>query len=141
MATQHTSYGYQYPEPTDDVLQGAANIAALAQQLRAPELFSGQPCLAGSMSAQGGDHYRIRHIVYNYQPATDQYGLLAIPLPFSVCCVTATIQGRNFREPLITVVIAQEYCTVTNLAAYARGVDGNGLGSVNVSLTINAWGF
>jgi len=139
VTTQRTPYGYQYPQPSDDVMQGAANIGALANQLMAPELFSGQPCLAGTMQAQ--DNYRVRHIVYHYQPGTDQYGLLAIPLPFSVCCVTATIQPRNFREPVVSIVLAQEYCTVTNLAAYARDNTGNGIVSANISVAINAWGY
>lgn len=140
MTTQRSAYGYQYPQPTDPVRDGAANIGALANQLKAPELFSGQPCLAGSMTSQ--EHYKIRQIVYNYSPGTDQFGLLAIPVPFTQCLLTAVIMPRNFRDPsVISIALAQEYCTVTNLAAYVRDVTGNGIGSHNCEVSISAWGF
>ena len=140
MTTQFTTpYGYPYPQSTDPVRDGAANIGQLAGTLRAPEMFSGQPCLAGSIPEF--QHWRIRTVVYNYAPGTDQFGLLAIPLPFTQCCVTAMILPRNFRDNIVAVSLAQEYCTVTNLAAYPRGFSGNGIASTFVSLTVIAWGY
>lgn len=139
MTTQYTVYGYPYPQPTDPVREGAANIAQLSQTLKAPELFSGQPCLAGAFSAQ--QQYRIRQVVYNYSPPTDQFGLLSIPLPFSVVSVTAIITPRNFRQDVVTVALAQEYCTVTNLAGFVRNAAGGAVVSTNCDLAIIAWGF
>jgi hypothetical protein len=139
VTTQYSSYGFQYPQPTDPVREGAANLGALANQIKAPELFSGQSCLAGAMSAQ--QQYRVRQVVYNYSPATDGFGLLAIPLPFSVCCVTAMITPRNFRQDIVSVALAQEYCTVTNLAAFPRNSLGQGITSTFCDLAIIAWGF
>jgi len=136
---QNTAYGYQYPQPTDPVRDGAANIGALAQQLKAPEAFSGQPCLAGSFGA--AQNYRIRQLFYNYSPATDQFGLLAIPTPFSQVLVAASIIPRNFRQDVVSIALAQEYMTVTNLAAYARNAAGNGVVSTNCDLSIIVWGF
>lgn len=139
MTTQSTGYGFQYPQPTDPVREGAANLAALANQLKAPELFSGQPSLAGSYTS--AQNYRIRHIVYNYNPGTDSFGLLAIPLPFTQVCVSALIMPRDFRQNVVSVALAQEYCTVTNLAGYVRNAAGQAVVSTNCSLTIHAWGF
>jgi len=139
MPTQYTGYGHPYPQPVDPVRDGAANIAQLAASLRAPEMFPGQPCLAGSLASQ--NYWRVRTVAYNYQPATDQYGLLAIPLPFAVCCVSAMIIPRNFRQNVVAVALAQEYCTVTNLAAYPRGSAGNGIPNTNIDLSIIAWGY
>ncbi len=137
MSTQLTGYGYPYPQPTDPARDGAANIQALAGQIRAPELFSGQPCLAGSLT----DSSRVRMIVYNYSPPTDQFGLLAIPLPFNQCCLTAMIMPRNFRQNVVSVALAQEYCTITNLAGYVRDNTGQGVVSTNCDLSIIAWGY
>jgi hypothetical protein len=139
VSTQTTPYGFMYPQPTDPVREGAANIGNLANQLKAPELFSGQPCLAGAMSAQ--QQYRVRAVVYNYSPPTDQFGLLSIPLPFSTCLMAAMITPRNFRQDIVSVALAQEYMTVTNLAGYVRNAAGNAVVSTNCDLTIIAWGF
>lgn len=137
MTTQRTAYGYPYPEPTDPSAAGAANFADLAGALRAPELFSGQPCLAGVL----GDSSRVRHIVYNYAAPTDQFGLLTIPMPFAVVCVTAIIVPRNFRQDVVGIALGQEYCTVTNLCGYPRNAAGNGISSANIDVAVNAWGY
>lgn len=140
MSTQYTAYGYPFPQPTDPARDGAANIQQLAETMHAPELFQGQPCLAGSLP--GGQNWRIRMIVYNYNAATDQYGLLSIPLPFNQVCLTAHIMPRDFRDPyVISVALAQEYCTITNLAGYVRDATGQGVGSHNCPLSIAAWGY
>jgi hypothetical protein len=139
MPIQYTQYGFPYPQPADPVRDGAAAIGQLAGTLKAPELFSGQPCLAGALPA--GQNWRVRQVVYNYSPGTDTFGLLAIPLPFTVVCVTAVIMPRNFRQNVVTVALAQEYCTVTNLAAYPRNAAGDGVGSTNCDLAIIAWGY
>lgn len=137
MSTQLSAYGYPYPQPTDPARDGAANIQALAQQIRAPEMFSGQPCIVGSIA----DSSRVRMIVYNYQPATDQYGLLAIPLPFNQCFVTGLITPRNFRQDIMAVALAQEYCTLTNFAGFVRNSAGQGVVSTYCDLAIVAWGY
>jgi len=132
-----SAYGYPYPQPTDPARDGAANIQALAQQIRAPEMFSGQPCIVGSIA----DSSRVRMIVYNYAPATDQYGLLSIGLPFNQCLVTAIITPRNFRQNVGSVPLAQEYCTLANLAAQAINRQGTAVASSYIDLTIVAWGY
>lgn len=139
MSTQYTPYGNPYPQPTDPARDGAANIQQLAETLHSPEVFSGQPCLAGSLPA--AQNWRIRQIVYNYSPATDGFGLLAIPLPFNQCCLSAMIMPRNFRQNVVSVALAQEYCTITNLAAYVRNAAGQGVVSTNCDLAIIAWGY
>jgi hypothetical protein len=118
VSTQYTPYGNPYPQPTDPARDGAANIQQLAETLHSPEVFSGQPCLA-----------------------TDQFGLLAIPLPFNQCCLTAMIMPRNFRQNVVSVALAQEYCTITNLAGYVRDNTGQGVVSTNCDLAIIAWGY
>ena len=138
-ATQSSVYGYHYPEPTDPAAAGAANFADLAGQLRAPELFSGQTPIAGTLNAQ--NQYRVRHVVYNYSAPTDQYGLMAIPLPFAVCFVTGIVTPRNFRQNVIGIALGQEYCTVTNLCAYPRDNTGNGIPYSNIDVTVSAWGY
>lgn len=140
MPAQKTPYGYLYPQPVDPVRDGAVNIGNLANQIKAPELYSGQPCLAGAFAAQ--DQYRIRMVVYNYSPATDAYGLMNIPLPFTTCCLTATIMPRDFRQQIGGVMIAQEYCTVTNLCAFVYNFTGGGaFANQNAKMCIVAWGF
>jgi len=140
MPTHYTAYGYPYPDPVDPLKNGAADIGALANTLHTPEPFSGQPALAGSLP--GGQNWRIRHLYYNYAAATDAFGLLSIPLPFTQVLCSAAIMPRNFRDPsVISIALAQEYCTVTNLAGYVRDVTGNGVSSHNCELTIMAWGY
>jgi hypothetical protein len=138
MATQFSAYGYQYPQPSDPVREGAANIGALANQIKAPERFPGQGPLVGSFI--DGNNWKLRHIVYNYAPPSDQYGLMSVPLPFTECCFSVAVMVRNFRQPVNTVVIALEYCTVQSLGLFARAVDGSGVPLTNVDLNINAWG-
>jgi hypothetical protein len=139
MPTRYTPYGNPYPDPVDPLKNGAANIQQLAETLRSAEAFSGQPCLAGSLPA--ANNWRVRMVFYNYSPATDQFGLLSIPLPFTQCLVAAHIMPRNFRQDIVSVALAQEYMTITNLAAYARNSAGQGVPSTNCDLSIIAWGY
>lgn len=139
MPTHYSPYGYPYPDPIDPLKNGAADIGALANANMAPELYPGQPCLAGTLPSQ--QQFKVRQVVYNYQPATDGFGLASIPLPFTQCCLTAMVMPRNFRQNVVSIALAQEYCTPSNLSIYVRNAAGQGVASTNCDLTIIAWGY